>query len=63
MLTDLNGALSLLANGLSKVDGSSEESVATSLSILSTVGNSLVTATKTFKDRLNTVLSDITYTI
>jgi len=63
MLTDLNGALSLLANGLSKVDGSSEESVATSLSILSTVGGSLVTATKTFNDRLNTVLSDITYTI
>jgi hypothetical protein len=63
MLTNLNGALSLLANGLSKIDGSSEECVATSLSILHEIGGSLVTATNTFKDRLNTVLSDITYTI
>jgi hypothetical protein len=63
ILSKLNTALSIVANGLSKVDGSSEESVATSLSILSEVGGSLVTATKTFNDRLDEITSDTVYLV
>jgi hypothetical protein len=63
ILSNLNSALSLVANGLSKVDGSSEESVATSMSILSTVGDSLVSATNDFSNRLDGITSDTVYLV
>lgn len=63
ILSNLNSALSLVANGLSKVDGSSEESVATSMSILSTVGDSLISATNNFSNRLDGITSDTVYLV
>jgi len=63
ILSNLNSALSLVANGLSNVDGSSEESVATSMSILSTVGDSLVSATNDFSNRLDGITSDTVYLV
>lgn len=62
-LNELNSAISLAANAMSKADGSTKASVALSLALLNEVGMSLKTASDNFTKRLNTVLSDTTYTI
>jgi hypothetical protein len=62
ILSEFNSAISLLADALSKVDGTTRPTTALSMAMLNEVGMSLKMATDTFTARLNTVLSDITYT-
>lgn len=62
ILSELNEGLSLLANVLEKVDGSTSSAIVISFAMLSEAGDNLVTATSNFKNRLDNILSDTTYT-
>jgi hypothetical protein len=62
ILSELNEGLALLANVLEKVDGTTKPAIAMSFAMLSEVGDNLVTATSNFKNRLDNILSDTTYT-
>ena len=63
VLSEVNDALSSLANALSKVDGTDETAVALSMSMLKATGDGLVTATKNFQNNIENSLSDATYTL
>lgn len=62
VLTELSDALGLVANAMSKADGTTQESAAASLSLIKIAGSQLKSAITNVQSALPGILSETTYT-